>query len=252
MRMQETVAARRRAFLAAAAGLTGAGLALAACAPAAPRSEVPASEAVLADHGLVARIACDYREAAALIRANFSSVDGRQVWRLADFWRGFGEAYHQPLEEAHIFPQAMKAGGEAAGLVPILIAQHARGRQITAYVQAKTAAGAIAAGDADALVLALESFARMAQAHEAYEDTVLLPAWRKSLSAGELRDAAGQFAQIEAAAFKPDGLATALADLTAVEDALRIRDLARYTADAPGAPAQGVIPMPPGLPEGGD
>ena len=239
----------RRALL--VAGLTGAGLALAACAPSSGNT-VSASEAVLADHGLIDRIMVGYREAAALIRANFSSVDGHLVWRLADLFRRFGEGYHQPLEEAHIFPQAMKAGGEAAALVPMLLAQHARGRQITAYLQAKTAAGAIAAADADGLVLALESGARMFAAHEAYEDTVVVPAWRRSLSAGGLRDAGAQFAGIEAQAFKPDGLASALAELTAVEDALRIHDLGRYTADAPGAPAQGVIPMPPGLPEGGD
>lgn len=250
--MEDPVAAPRRAFLAAAAGLTGAGLTLAACAPAAPKAEGSATEAVLADDGLIARILVGFREAAALIRANFSSIDGRQVWRLADFWRRFGEAYHQPLEETHIFPQAMKAGGEAAALVPMLIAQHARGRQITAYVQAKTAAGAIAAADAGPLVLALESFARMFEAHEAYEDTVLVPAWRNSLSASELRDAGAQFRRIEASAFKPDGLASATAELASIEDALRIHDLARYTADAPGEPAQGVIPMPPGLPEGGD
>ena len=247
--MHEVPAASRRALvIAVAAG----GLALAGCAPGGAGAGVSGPEALLRDHGLIGRILLDYREAAALVRANFSSVDGRLVWRLADFWRRFGEGYHQPLEETHVFPLAMKAGGEAAGLVPLLLAQHARGRQITAFVQAKTAAGAIAGGDADALVLALESFVRMMLAHEAYEDTVLLPAWRRGLSAGQLKDLGAQFEATEAAAFKPSGLAAATAELAAIEDALRIRDLSRYTADAPGAPAQGVIPMPPGAPEAGD
>ena len=250
--MPEFPAASRRALVVGVAGLTAGGLALASCAPGASGSAVPASEALLSDHGFIGRILLDYREAAALVRANFSSVDGRPIWRLADLFRRFAEAYHQPLEETHVFPPVMKAGGESAQLVPLLLAQHARGRQITAFVQAKTAAGAIAGGDAGGLVLALESFVRMMQAHEAYEDTVLLPAWRRGLSAGQLKDLGAQFEASEAAAFKPNGLAAAVAELAAIEDALGIRDLSRYTADAPGAPAQGVIPMPPGAPEGAD
>ena len=150
------LATPRRGLIIAAAG--GAALALAACAKAAPEPDVSATEDLMREHGVLRRILVVFRESAAFVRSNFSSVDGKQIWRAAELFRRFGEAYHeQELEERHIFPQVMKAGGEAAALVPLLIAQHARGRQITAYVQEKTAAGAISGTDAGPLAIPLEA-----------------------------------------------------------------------------------------------
>jgi hemerythrin-like domain-containing protein len=241
---------QRRGLLGAAA--VGAVLAAGACARPSDKDHVSASEAVMRDHGVVRRILVVYREAAALIRANFSSVDGRPIWRAADLLRRFAEAYHEPLEETQIFPAVMRAGGAAAALVPTLIAQHARGRQITAYVQARTVSGAVAGMDAEPLAAALESAARMFEAHEAYEDTLILPAWRAALTGKQFEDAASQFAAIETAAFKGDGFAQAVAEVGAIEAALRINDPGRYTADAPGAAALGVLPAPPQLQEAPD
>src|SRR5262252_6206668 len=125
---------RRGLFLGAAAG---AALTLAACAPGAKGGQgaVSATEDLMREHGVLRRLLVVFRESASFVRANFSAVDGKQIWRAADLFRRFGEAYHEQLEEQHIFPQVMKAGGEAAALAPILIAQHARGRQITQYIQ---------------------------------------------------------------------------------------------------------------------
>lgn len=248
--MTDAVLAPRRALI-LGAGLAGAGLVLAACGKSA-EADVPAGEVLLRNHAVIGRILVVYREAAALVRANFSSVDAHPIGRAADLWRRFGEVFHAALMEGQVYPAAMKAGGEAAGLVPVLIAQHARARQITQYVLAHTAAGTIAAADADGLVAALESFARMTEAQVAYEATVLIPAWRRGLSAGQLRDAGKTFADFETKTFKADGFAAAVAEIAGIEAALRITGLARYTADAPGAPPQGVIPMPPSLQEGAD
>lgn len=223
--------------------LAGMALSLGACAAPAGPPPFSAMEALEREHGVLRRVMVLYRECAALLRANFSGFDGKQLWRAAEVVRAFGEGCHEPLEEAHVFPQALKAGGEAALVTPTLIAQHARGREITAFVQAKSAAGGIAGGDAAPLAEALDSFSRMYEAHAAYEDTIVFQAWRRSLTAGALADAAGQFLQAEAAAFK-GGFDAALADVAAIETALGLHDLSRYTAPPPGAPAAGVLPTP--------
>jgi hemerythrin-like domain-containing protein len=241
---QRAITTPRRALITAAAA--GAVLAAGACGESRPKGEgLSATEDLMREHGVLRRILVLYRSAAAFVRANFSSVDGRQIWRAADLFRRFGEAYHeQALEEAHIFPQALKSGGEAAALVPILIAQHARGRQITAYIQAKTAGGAVAGSDAGPLAQALEDFARMYEAHSAYEDTVVFQAWRRSLSKSALAQAAEQFEAIEKTSFRGDGFAAALGEVADIGKALRIGDLARYTAPAPGAADAGLPPAP--------
>ena len=73
-------------------------------------------------------------------------------------FRAFGEDYHEKkLEETHIFPTIKKAGGPAAAYVDVLIAQHQRGRELTDYILAVVAKGAIATGDAEPLARVLDS-----------------------------------------------------------------------------------------------
>jgi hypothetical protein len=161
----------------------------------------------------------------------------------ADLFRAFGEDYHErELEEQHIFPQLLKTGGPAAELVPVLLAQHARGREITAFVRASCATGKIATADAGRLSRALQDFARMYEAHTAFEDTVVFQAWRLSMTEKD-RDAVGdRFEQIERSHFSGDGFDMAVGQVAQIERKLGLADLARYTAAAPDAPAQGEHP----------
>lgn len=225
----------RRALIGAAAA--GAALGLAACGKGEEKGEdVGAVEDLMREHGVLRRILVLYRAVAPAIRTASPGVDAKQLWQSADLFRRFGEAYHeQLLEERHIFPQVMKGGGPAAALVPTLLAQHARGRQITAYIQAKTAAGAIAGTDAEPLGAALEAFARMYEPHTAFEDTIVFQAWRKGLTPKELDEAGDQFEDIEKQTFKGDGFDMAVDQVAAIETALGLSDLSRYTAPAPPA-----------------
>src|SRR6185312_11174805 len=162
------------------------------------------------------------------------AFDARQLWKAADLFRRFGEAYHEILlEEQHIFPQVLKAGGKGAALVPTLLAQHARGRQITAFVQSRTKSGGVAGADAAPLAASLEAFARMYEPHTAFEDTIVFQAWRNSLSAKQLDEAGDQFEDIEKQTFKGDGFDMAVDEVAAIEVGLGLADLARYTAPAP-------------------
>jgi len=186
----------RRRFV-NAVGTVGAGLMLVGTNPQIVRAderdgdgkekEVGAVEDLMREHGVIRRAILVYREAAAKLRAKPTDVDPDILRRTALLFRSFGEDYHEKkLEEAHIFPTIKKAGGAAAAYVDVLIAQHQRGREITDYVLAVTAKGAIGTGDTEPLARALDSVELMYEHHAAREDTIVFPAWKDALSAHQL------------------------------------------------------------------
>ena len=102
--------------------------------------------------------------------------------KTAKLFRGFGEDYHEKkLQETYIFPAVVKAGGPAASLPDILIAQHNRGREITDYILAVTQGVKLGAGNSEPLAKALEGFVLMYQNHAAREDTIIFPAWKNTM-----------------------------------------------------------------------
>jgi hemerythrin-like domain-containing protein len=222
----------RRGAVLASLGL-GAGLALAGCAKSA-EGEVSAVEDLMREHGVLRRILIVYRETAPILRADPAKLDLAALGQAAQLFRVFGEDYHERrLEEQHIFPAVAKTGGEAAGLVSALLAQHQRGRAITVFIEAQAARGRLAPNEGAALAGALESFARMYEAHTAFEDTIVFQAWRQSLSAKALDEAGDQFEDIERAQFKGDGFDMAVDRIAAIEQRLGLHDLGRYTAPQP-------------------
>lgn len=230
---------RRAAF--AAVGLVGAAAALTlpGCAKPADKDkdkapEVSAVEDLMREHGVLRRLLVVYRETAAVIRTAPKTLDLAALASAADLFRTFGESYHEKgLEEAHVFPMVLKAGGPAAALVDTLIAQHGRGRQINDYVIARAKAPTL--GDGAPLADALESFARMYEVHAAIEDTVVFQAWKAALGEKGLAEWSDKFEDIEHDTFKGDGFDLALQQVAAIEQRLGLADLARYTAPSPAA-----------------
>lgn len=229
----------RRASLVAAGVMVGAALAPAAATAAAGKArhggegdeDVSAVEDLMREHGVLRRILVIYRETASRLAQGHADFDAAALGKAAELFRTFGEDYHERrLEEQHIFPALKKRGGQGAALVPTLLAQHDRGRQITAYVRARCAGGKIGTAEARPLGQALEAFARMYETHTAFEDTIAFQAWRKALSKAQLKEAGEQFEDIERAQFKGDGFDIAVAEVAAIEQRLGLNDLARYTA----------------------
>jgi hemerythrin-like domain-containing protein len=225
----------RRAALTGGTGLAaGSALLLSSCAKGGEGDEgVSAVEDLTREHGVLRRLLVVYRESAGLIRGG-AAFDAAGLVQAADLFRRFGEDYHEAkLEETHIFPAVKTAGGPAAGLVDTLVVQHRRGREINAFVTAKAQGGKLSAGDAEPVARALEAFARMYEAHAAFEDTVVFQAWKKTLSEHDLQEAGEQFEAIEKATFKGDGFDLAVDEVAAIEQRLGLADLGRYTAAAP-------------------
>lgn len=223
----------RRAALLAVAGI-GALATLEGCGKGGAGEEgIAATEDMMREHGVLRRILVAYRETAGLIRSG-ARFDVAALADAADLFRSFGEEYHEhSLEEAHVFPAVRKAGGAAAGLIDGLLQQHRRGREINLFLIATCKGGAIADARRPEVASALESFARMYEAHAAQEDTIVFQAWRKSLSKHELEEASEQFEDIEKAQFKGDGFDLAVDRIARIEQRLGIADLGRFTAPAP-------------------
>jgi len=218
-------------------GMAAGGLALAGCSKGGGgEEEVTANEDLMREHGALRRVLIVYREVAPKLLAAPQTIDARAIASAADIFRRFGEHYHeQMLEEQHIFPIVRRAGGEGAGLVDTLLAQHARGREITAYILDRTRTGSIASGDAQSLSSAMIAFCRMYEAHTAREDTIIFPAFKKAIGEKKYDELGEQFEDIERKEFGGDGFDMALDKIAEIERTLGVSDLAGFTAPAPAS-----------------
>jgi hemerythrin-like domain-containing protein len=196
--------------------------------------DVSATEDLMREHGVLRRTLIVYAETAGRLRSKPAEVDSGALVEAARLFRAFGEEYHErSLEERFIFPEVRRAGGGPARLVETLLAQHQRGREITDYIQATARSGRSGTGDAEPLARALESMARMYQAHSAWEDTLVFPAWKKTQSADRLKEMAERFEELEHQQFGKDGFDDAVERIGRIEQTLGLADLAHYTAPSP-------------------
>jgi hemerythrin-like domain-containing protein len=233
----------RREFLDVSA-MAAAGLVLAACQKAGSEtgdskneekgSDVTATEDLMREHGVLRRALLVYAETVPKLRADASSVSADALQKTAKLFRAFGEEYHEKkLEEAYIFPAVKTAGGAAASLPDILIAQHNRGREITDYLISVTATAKLGPANAENLAQALIGFVRMYEHHAALEDTIVFPAWKATLSEDQLDEMGDKFEEIERQQFGKDGYEDAVKQIAEIEAALGLSDLAQFTAAPP-------------------
>jgi hemerythrin-like domain-containing protein len=196
--------------------------------------KVTATEDLMREHGVLRRALLVYTETVPKIRANAASIDAAALHQTGILFRDFGENYHEKmLEEEHIFPIVRQGRGEAKRYPDILVAQHARGREITSYLLSVTQDGRIAIGNAEPLARALESFVLMYRNHAAREDTIVFPAWKMHFTNKQLDALSDQFEEIEHKMFGKDGFDDAVKKIAAIEESLGLADLNRFTAPPP-------------------
>jgi hemerythrin-like domain-containing protein len=191
--------------------------------------EVTATEDLMREHGVLRRILIVYSESARRFRRASPVGISEPIHKAAQLFRDFGETYHEKLlEEAYIFPAVRHAGGRASGYPEILIAQHSRGREITAYIISATHGKKPA--DVRKLASAMRSFVRMYRAHAAREDTIVFPAWKQTMSQEQLDLMGEKFEDIEHKQFGQDGFEKAVSQIAAIEEQLGLADLSKFTA----------------------
>lgn len=236
--------ARRRLLAAGMMGVLAAG-GVAACsvqgsgAPGGDAGEggeegVSAVEDLMREHGVLRRLLIIYAETGSRLARDPAGLDAGALREAAVLFREFGEDYHErELEERFLFPELKRAGGEAGGLVDTLLAQHRRGREVTDYILQTVRGGSIATASASPLSQALTAMNRMYEAHAAWEDTIVFPAWKEAMPPERLHELGEQFEEIEHQQFGEDGFDEAVRRVRSIEQRLGLDDLADFTAPAP-------------------
>jgi hemerythrin-like domain-containing protein len=190
--------------------------------------DVSPAEDLMREHGVLKRVLLVYRDCSRRIAAK-QDFPPDALARSARLIRGFVEDYHEKLEENYLFPRFRKAG-KLVELVDTLERQHQAGRTLTERIIAAANSSALKdAGKRAELNGWLEAFVRMYEPHEAREDTVLFPEFRKIVSKHEYDSLGDDFEKKEHQLFGEDGFEKNVSEVASIEKTLGIYDLAQFT-----------------------
>jgi hemerythrin-like domain-containing protein len=207
-------------------------LALSSPATADAEVEVSGNEDLMREHGVLRRALLVYSLSAEKLRKALGTVPPDAIRKTALLFRQFGEDYHErQLEEPFIFPAIKEKDPALTTLVDDLLAQHQRGRELTDYILAESSTNAFPAGDQ--FPAAIAAFVLMYQQHTAREDTVIFPAWHKSIGEKRYKEMGEKFEEIERKQFGHDGFDDAVKQIADIESQLGLSDLAQFTAPPP-------------------
>jgi hemerythrin-like domain-containing protein len=231
--MHTRVVRARRRFLKDAVGvgtaivLAARGLRASAKEAKEEEEDVSPTEDLMREHGVLRRILLVYGEVIRRVDVN-QEIKPDPLAHAAKIIRAFIEDYHERDEEEYIFPRFQKAG-KMTDLVSVLLQQHQAGRTLTANIQRLATASALtSASNRHELAESMRQFIRMYEPHSAREDTVLFPAFAKLISEKELHRLMETFEQKEKALPLGD-FEKMVADVTSIEKAFGIYDLAQFT-----------------------
>jgi hemerythrin-like domain-containing protein len=189
--------------------------------------QTPFTENLMIEHGLLIRTILVYREVMRRVAAN-EPVPRAEVHDATEVVESFIHGFHEPLEEGFVFPPVAKS---MATTIDTLLLQHARGREQTQIIlTAASGPGSVITGSSRATVAnAMDQFVTMYEPHESWEDTLVYPALRAASTATQIVQMATHFQTLENQQFGPNAFAGMLAKVEAVEQAMGLSDLAKFT-----------------------
>jgi hemerythrin-like domain-containing protein len=189
--------------------------------------EVSPPEDLMQEHGLLNRILLIYDHCRMQL-ANKATFPMTAIASSAGIIRQFVEDYHEKQEENYLFPRFKKAN-QLTDLVNILLQQHQAGRTLTDKILHLSKTSPVTDDDSKQLMDALTAFNVMYRPHEAREDTVLFPAFRKIVSGNEYDSLGEEFEKNEHKLFGEDGFAMMVGKVADIEKQLGIYDLTQFT-----------------------
>jgi hemerythrin-like domain-containing protein len=199
-----------------------------AAEPKKEEEEVSPAEDLMREHGVLKRVLLVYGEAIRRIELN-EDLPPETVMESAKIIRNFIEDYHEKLEEDFLFPRLKKAG-KLVNLVDVLLQQHQGGRKVTDItMQFATNQALKNLDDRRKLADSLRQFIRMYNPHEAREDTILFPEFRKIVSKNEYDSLGEDFEKKEHELFGEEGFEKIVDKVASIEKKLGIYDLAQFT-----------------------
>lgn len=189
--------------------------------------KVSPPEDLMQEHGLLNRILLIYDDCRRHLSAK-ESFPMEALNKAATIVRTFVEDYHEKQEEDYLFPRFIKAH-KLTDLVHVLQRQHNAGRAITSRILQLSGTASPTADEKQQIVGLLDAFNTMYRPHEAREDTVLFPAFRKIVSTHEYDALGEEFEDNEHKKFGQDGFETMVDRVAAIEKSLGIYELAQFT-----------------------
>jgi hemerythrin-like domain-containing protein len=225
----------RRIFLKSGIILSGATLAGAGVLYGAEKSEekekeneVGPPEDLMREHGVLKRVLLIYGEVLRRVDAK-QDFPPEALAGAARIIRSFVEDYHEKLEEDFLFPRFEKAN-LLVDLVKVLRTQHQAGRRVTDVTMRFANLQSLKnESERGQLIASMQQFIRMYNPHEAREDTVLFPAFRKVVSPHEFDSLGEDFEKKEDELFGEDGFEKVVDKVAGIEERLGIYELAQFT-----------------------
>jgi hemerythrin-like domain-containing protein len=234
----------RRAFIQTVIGVSGDLVLLGAAAPVwvcageapakqageaeAQEEEVSPAEDLMREHGVLKRVLLISEEAIHRLDHQ-KALPPDAVADAASIIRSFIEDYHEKLEEEFLFPRFRQAN-TLVDLVEVLQAQHQAGRSLTETTRRLATSQAFKhTKGRQTLTTALRAFIRMYNPHEAREDTVLFPAFRRIVPSHEYEALGETFEAREHALFGEDGFEKMVDRVATIEKRLGLYNLAQVT-----------------------
>ena len=184
-------------------------------------------EDLMREHGVLERVLVVWAESEAPLREG-RQVDVSALSDSVELVKRFIEGYHERLEEELLFPRLAEAGRERA-LVRTLEEQHEVGHGITAELRTLLDRPLDAASRAR-IAERMASYARMYAAHASREDTIVFPAFRE-IAGARYAELGEQFERLEHEILGEGGFDQAVAEVSRIERALGLHELARYTPE---------------------
>lgn len=189
--------------------------------------EVSPPEDLMQEHGILKRILLIYDNCRIRL-INKESVPVEAISNAANIIRTFIEDYHEKQEEDYIFPRFQKAN-KLTDLVQVLLEQHNAGRKVTDEIIQISKATNRTEKENQRLVELLHMFNTMYNPHEAREDTILFPAFRKIVSQHEYDALGEEFEKNEHKKFGEDGFANTVDRVAGIEKQVGIYELSQFT-----------------------
>jgi hemerythrin-like domain-containing protein len=189
--------------------------------------EVSPPEDLMQEHGLLNRVLLIY-DTCKIHLLNKESFPIEVITSAAGIIRTFVEDYHEKQEENYLFPRFEKAN-QLTDLVQTLRQQHKAGRIVTDQITQITKTRSLADTEIQKLIELLTAFNTMYRPHEAREDTVLFPAFRKLVSQHEYDSLGEEFEDNEHKLFGEGGFETMVEKVASLEKSLGIYELTQFT-----------------------
>jgi hemerythrin-like domain-containing protein len=221
----------RRTFINTVTLAAGSVLAISSGCNKKEEDDIPATEDLMREHGLLNRVLLIYDTCSNNL-VNGTDFRFSSLLSAAGIIKNFIENYHEKLEENYLFPRFEKAG-QQTDLVKVLKAQHDAGRNITEQLLAFRRTKAPGKEDSTRIVKLLTDFNKMYRPHEAREDTILFPALRKIISGHEFDSLSEEFEKEEHKKFGEKGFESMLANVAGIEKELGIYELSNFTPNTP-------------------